>query len=785
MFNFRNFTALALFIGFTTVQADVEEVIVTANKKEETVQDIPMNISVITDVDIQERGISTPEDFLRSLAGVTTPGGSRYFTFRGLNTSSAQRSSGTTSTYVDEVPGEVMNIFDIERIEVLRGPQGTLYGSNAVGGTIRYITKMPDASGFDYSYQLEYGKKKYAPNSAVSYNAMVNVPLNDNLAVRATYSKSLDPGIYQNVMTMDMGVGDQDDERYVITLGYENDAPRFHDGKVTSMVRYIVNDRHDEGMKEKGNGDKPGNADINSADCGPEADFWYNYMDQPNSCRVRGIANSLGRDWSQFNPLLAFAEVTDEIHNVVTTSLVSTTSVESEYFTTTVITMDSDYDEDSDTEWSRIDMDDLYSGPLVVTSDDETEIREIRLTSNPGMVEWTLGYYDYKSKADPNSVVETQYGSSADAYDYIANVIMGWTGPDGSAYCPPYCEGDLGYPYIYYGSYTYYNYSEEQALYGQVALNLDKWTFTAGFRDYEIADGFKSSEFGVFYGGSFGCDGTAPEGTTCSEENGSESDNRPKFTATYQPNENLTLFAVSSAGYRPGGNNAALPYFCANDPEASSFQRRYTSDRAENTEFGVKARGDSFNVNATYFMIDWTDIQIGIAPACGWSFQANGGEAETSGVELDFSFALTDSLYVDFAGSFMSAETSVDMPSFGAVAGDRLPGSVEEQYNVGLSYEFVYDSKPSYARMDMLHYGDSYATFAQDKSMMAPSYTKFNVNVGMELNENSSLQLVVDNLFDNRTQAFVYAINSPSWRPRDYQQWIPPRTIGLRYTYRY
>jgi len=228
-----------------------------------------------------------------------------------------------------------------------------------------------------------------------------------------------------------------------------------------------------------------------------------------------------------------------------------------------------------------------------------------------------------------------------------------------------------------------------------------------------------------------------------------------------------------------------LPYFCANDPEASSFQRRYTSDRAENTEFGVKARGDSFNVNATYFMIDWTDIQIGIAPACGWSFQANGGEAETSGVELDFSFALTDSLYVDFAGSFMSAETSVDMPSFGAVAGDRLPGSVEEQYNVGLSYEFVYDSKPSYARMDMLHYGDSYATFAQDKSMMAPSYTKFNVNVGMELNENSSLQLVVDNLFDNRTQAFVYAINSPSWRPRDYQQWIPPRTIGLRYTYRY
>ena len=87
-----------------------------------------------------------------------------------------------------------------------------------------------------------------------------------------------------------------------------------------------------------------------------------------------------------------------------------------------------------------------------------------------------------------------------------------------------------------------------------------------------MVSNLQSLEF--FYGGSFGCDGTAPEGTTCSEENGSESDNRPKFTATYQPNENLTLFAVSSAGYRPGGNNAALPYFCANDPEASFFPKK-------------------------------------------------------------------------------------------------------------------------------------------------------------------------------------------------------------------
>ena len=99
-------------------------------------------------------------------------------------------------------------------------------------------------------------------------------------------------------------------------------------------------------------------------------------------------------------------------------------------------------------------------------------------------------------------------------------------------------------------------------------------------------------------------------------------------------NDDLTLFAVSSAGYRPGGNNANLPYFCENDPEASSFERRYTSDEAQNTEWGAKYRTSRFSINATYFMIDWQDIQIGIAPACGWSFTYNGGAAETSVLNL-------------------------------------------------------------------------------------------------------------------------------------------------------
>ena len=670
-----------------------------------------------------------------------------------------------------------MNIWDIERIEVLRGPQGTLYGSNAIGGTIRYITKKPDLSGFDYAYSVEYGEKRFAGNAIVNYNAMVNVPLNDLFALRATYSQSLDPGIYENIITQNKDVGDQDDERYTLTLGFERDDSPIHDGNISSMIRYIVSDRYDEGMKEKGNGDKPGTADINDPNCNTSTAFYYG-----SSCtRLTALAAEYGRDLSDYHPLLSFAEVTDEVHNVVMSTVASTTKVGFDWGSATLTTMYRDYDEDSETEWSRIDTDDLYPAPLIVTSDSETEITELRLSSNPGMIEWTVGLYDFEANSDPNSIVENQALLSADAWDYIQFMVPG--GYVGSDYCPPYC-GDDASPYFYYGSYTYYNYSSEKAMYGEVALNLDKWKFTAGLRDYEISDGYKTSEFGIFYSGN-GCDGTATEGTTCNQESGTESDTRPKLTATYMPNDDLTIFAVSSAGYRPGGNNTALPPFCANDPEASNFQRRYTSDKAENTEFGLKARGDSFSFNATYFMIDWTDIQIGIAPACGWSFSANGGEAETKGVEIDFDFMLADGLYMDFAGSFMTAETTIDMPSFGASAGDSLPGTVEEQYNIGLSYDYSMGSRPAYARLDYLYYGDSFATFGQSEDQMSPAYEKFNVNVGVELNQNSSLQLSIDNLMDNRTEAFKFAANSPGYRPRNYLQWIPPRSVSLRYTYRY
>ena len=118
----------------------------------------------------------------------------------------------------------------------------------------------------------------------------------------------------------------------------------------------------------------------------------------------------------------------------------------------------------------------------------------------------------------------------------------------------------------------------------------------------------------------------------------------------------------------------------------------------------------------------------------------------------------------------------------GASAGARLPNIAEEQWSLGLSYNFAMLSRPTFARVDMNYYGDSFATFAESQEDMSPSYTSMNLNVGMALNDASRIQFSVSNLTDERTEAFRFSAESPGYRARNYLQWIPPRTWSISYS---
>ena len=202
------------FLGSTVVatsihaQATIEEVIVTAQRTEQSLQDVPIAVSAFTDEILSDRQIEVASDLQLQVPGVSYSAdafGSGGFSIRGVtNLAVSSSADAGVEVHVNGLPlgatsTNEIGFLDMTRIEVLRGPQGTLYGSNAIGGTIRYITNKPDSSAAYGKIRLGYGDKVKAGDPETSIEMMYNLSISDSLALRAVYSQLVSPGIYKNI----------------------------------------------------------------------------------------------------------------------------------------------------------------------------------------------------------------------------------------------------------------------------------------------------------------------------------------------------------------------------------------------------------------------------------------------------------------------------------------------------------------------------------------------------------------------------------------------------------
>src|ERR1700694_41443 len=206
-------TAIAVALGTapqvyaaTEPGETLEEVVVTANRREQNVLDVPYNISAVSGPTLSNAGVTNLCDISRLLPGVTIPdlgpranSSNSLIIIRGLNVNDPVNSAylpwgsvPTVSTYVDDVPLFVnLQLADIQRIEVLRGPQGTLYGSGAVGGTIKILHNVPDLKAFSAEVSTEVSRTDHADGRSYRANGVLNIPVSDNIAFRlsAGYEK--------------------------------------------------------------------------------------------------------------------------------------------------------------------------------------------------------------------------------------------------------------------------------------------------------------------------------------------------------------------------------------------------------------------------------------------------------------------------------------------------------------------------------------------------------------------------------------------------------------------
>ncbi|MGI9201447.1 MAG: TonB-dependent receptor plug domain-containing protein, partial [Woeseiaceae bacterium] len=186
-----------------------EEIVVTATARSTSVQDIPYNISAMSGAAMEQLNIVNQFDLLRSMYGVTVidrgyrnAGTVNSIVIRGLNVDNGSNADiqlnavPTVATYVDNTPmfGNFI-LKDIERVEVLRGPQGTLYGSGSLGGTVRYISNKPNPDEFEARIALDYGQVSGSEGNEMAGDLMVNIPLGDKAAVRVAASKIDNDGV--------------------------------------------------------------------------------------------------------------------------------------------------------------------------------------------------------------------------------------------------------------------------------------------------------------------------------------------------------------------------------------------------------------------------------------------------------------------------------------------------------------------------------------------------------------------------------------------------------------
>ena len=191
-------------------RATNDDVVVTATRRDETVRKVPFNIQALTGDALAKTGALDIADFARTVPGLSIsdrgPFGGTTLVLRGLRTGSEAALAPTTTVYVDEVPMDLpyhlgpldLKLVDIDRVEVLRGPQGTLFGGGAIGGTIRYISTKPDMSQFAGRVS---GEISGTDHGGTNYNVtgMINVPVNDWIAVRANIGQFDNAGYIDNV----------------------------------------------------------------------------------------------------------------------------------------------------------------------------------------------------------------------------------------------------------------------------------------------------------------------------------------------------------------------------------------------------------------------------------------------------------------------------------------------------------------------------------------------------------------------------------------------------------
>ena len=696
----------------------LQEIVVTATRREESASKIPLSITAVSQDTMDQLGVKDFQDLARYIPGVNIdPTGTNAISIRGISSSAG---AGTTGIYIDDTPIQMRSVgfnpddtlprtFDLQRVEVLRGPQGTLFGSGSEGGTVRYILTPPSLAEASTYVRTEgswtdYGDPSYEVGIA---HGMPLIP--DVLGVRASIwyrGRRLDrPGQRQyrrghranNVNRASTLMG------RIATLWRPVSTV-----DVTLSMLYQRKQQHDEGTYWPAYSNPSAGAFNNATpELMPVPDKYYlpalkvdwdlgkthlianaSYYGRREQTAYQGSVydlayfQSLG--WagnpntgglgcgSADNPGLAATSAPCPWYPLIDASGIHLPAGFANYQT-----------------------------PNVITNSQDEYVGELRWQSTEpaARFNWTVGVFWELAKersieelrdTQSNSFFEALYGQT---YEQIVSAANGYDSPYYS------CPGQTpGYVYaaipqcdIYYNNNA--TFDRQIAGYGELSYAFtDQWKLTVGervayttFALEHYADGLEN------YG---------PGAASASQH---ETPNTPKASLGFQMDPNNLFYVSYAKGFRVGGGNAPLPSYCDSDLQAIGYGNgaplTYRSDSTQNYEVGSKNLVGGFMQLATsVYWIKWNGIQqnVYVGGSCGLQFTDNLGTAIAKGFDLQANFAF-HAWKLDLSLGYSDARFSQNSPHAGlALNGDAISGQEATEYSPGSNPPWTVAVGPEY-----------------------------------------------------------------------------------------
>lgn len=679
-------------------ETGLEEIIVTAEKRESTVQATPIAMTALSAGDLAEQNVGSIQDLVGAIPGIslrTAGPGQTEYEMRGLG--SAGGSVATVGFYIDETPlsasavalnGRTVidaDLFDLNRTEILRGPQGTLYGAGSMGGTIKLVTNAPKLHSFEGAAAVDASQTTGGSTNGRG-SLMLNLPIGEIAALRVvTTGKYISGWIDRKVIAAgkfpfptnfgNCGV-------YYCNRGDVQDAPVAAEHKNSNLERFISS-RAALLIQPADNLSITGNFMYQRID----ADGYNNYQSPPGCCAIYQPFDIKEPYYDSFHMFSLKVSYDMPFANLTSAS---------SYWKRDV------YQSTDSTEALQNIFNYTAFVPNLYSENDLTWqfAQELRLTSrSEGDFQWVGGLYF--------SNLHSGYVTRNQTVGFVTTPVCSLPGLGGDPALGGHCAP--GTTFLYAPPVTgpnpqgimfndnNPNVLKQEAIFGEASYKLTpSLKITAGLRFYKFDISNQANQRGL---GTASGDATP----TISSASGSNTSLLPKVNVSYEPTSDLTVYSTLSKGSRPGGVNLPIPltpfsqgafYYCGpgTGPSYLTSQPAYYSpDDLWSVEVGEKAKFNDrrFTINADVFYVKWHNIQQLIVLSCGYPYNTNVGQAKAYGPELEMAAKLTDAITAELSGAYTQSYIydAKATPGLPVSNGTRVTNIPKYTGNVSVAYE--------------------------------------------------------------------------------------------------